>query len=76
MKNSRAAASAPAHAKPPSSCRLWEVRSATAPSSGSSTAERRVEAVIVNEGSAPGATETPSTEMRSSTAASSAIAMR
>ena len=63
-KNSSAAAAEPTQANPASSCFFFSVRSATAPSSGSSSAEMTVEAVITNDGSAPGATESPSTEIR------------
>ena len=75
-KNSSAAAAAPAQANPARRSFFREVRSATAPSSGRSTAESRVEAVIVYDGRAPGAIDSPSTWIRSSTAASLAIAIR
>ncbi len=75
-KNSIAADAAPTQAKPASRSFLRAVRSATAPSSGSSSAESSVEAVMVNDGSAPGATERPSTSIRPSTAASSRTAIR
>ena len=74
-KNSSEANAAPAHAKPASRPFLSAVRSATAPSSGSSTAESRVEKVTRYDGSEPGATGSPSTLIRLSTAAFSAILM-
>ena len=74
-KKSTAADAAPAQAKPASRSFLREVRSATAPRSGSSTAEMIVEAVMMKAGNAPGAIAMPSTEIRPSTAASSATAL-
>ena len=74
-KNSTAAAADPAQAKPASRSFLRAVRSATAPSRGSRTAEMMVEAVMMNGGSEPGEIEMPSTEMRLSTAAFSAISL-
>ena len=76
MKKSSAAKKAPVQAKPASRSFLRSVRSATAPRSGSSTAEMSVEVVMTNAGRAPGSTWRPSTDTRSSTAASSAIAIR
>ena len=75
-KNSIAAAAAPTQANPASRSFFRAVRSATAPSRGRSTAESRVEAVIVYDGRAPGAMDRPSTWIRLSTAASLAIAIR
>ena len=76
MKKSSAAKNDPAQAKPASRSFLRDVRSATAPSTGRTNAESRVEKVMTYAGSAPGAIDRPSTETRSSTAASSAMAMR
>ncbi len=61
QKNSSAANAAPVQAKPASRPFLFSTRSATAPSSGSSTAERIVEKVRMYDGSAPGAIDSPST---------------
>jgi hypothetical protein len=74
-KNSSAAAADPAQAKPASRSFFRAVRSATAPRSGRSTAEMIVEAVMMNGGSDPGAIAMPSTSIRLSTAASSAISL-
>ena len=61
QKNSSAAKPAPTQANPASRPFLLAVRSATAPSSGSSTADRIVENVMMYDGSAPGAIERPRT---------------
>jgi hypothetical protein len=75
-KNRSAANAAPDQAKPASRSFFRAVRSASAPTTGRTSAESSVEAVITNDGSAPGATERPSTSIRSSTAASFATSMR
>src|SRR5688572_10761081 len=75
QKNSSDAKAAPTQANPASRPFLLAVRSATAPRIGSSIAERIVENVTRYDGRDPGATDSPSTLIRSSTAAFLATSM-